>query len=128
MTNEGRITVLLADDHAVMRSGLRLLIDNQPDMRVIGEAGDGLQAIDQAAALQPDVVLLDLTMPRLDGLASRAIASKLTGQCSVAIMAHPQLGVEPCHNRLVRRSPLILRKCPIRVWIEQKIINCSTFW
>ncbi len=70
MTNEQRIRVLLADDHAVMRSGLRLLIDNQPDMHVIGEAGDGLQAIDQAAALQPDVILLDLTMPRLDGLAS----------------------------------------------------------
>ncbi len=70
MTNEGRITVLLADDHAVMRAGLRLLIDNQPDMRVIGEAGDGLQAIDQSAALQPDVILLDLTMPKIDGLTS----------------------------------------------------------
>ena len=68
--NEKPIRVLLADDHAVMRSGLRLLIDNQADMHVVGEAGDGLQAIDQAAALQPDVILLDLTMPRLDGLAS----------------------------------------------------------
>lgn len=65
-----QITVLLADDHAVMRSGLRLLIDNQADMHVIGEAGDGLQAIEQAAALQPDVVLLDLTMPKIDGLTS----------------------------------------------------------
>src|SRR5512141_2232263 len=64
------IKVLLADDHAVMRSGLRLLIDNQADMHVVGEAGDGLQAIDQAAALQPDVVLLDLTMPKIDGLTS----------------------------------------------------------
>ncbi len=68
MSNQ--ITVLLADDHAVMRSGLRLLIDNQADMHVVGEAGDGLQAIDQAAALQPDVVLLDLTMPKIDGLTS----------------------------------------------------------
>ena len=50
-----------------MRAGLRLLIDNQPDMHVIGEAGDGLQAIDQAAALQPDVVLLDLGLPGMDG-------------------------------------------------------------
>ena len=64
------ITILLADDHAVMRAGLKLLINGQADMRVIGEAGDGLQAIDQAVALQPDVILLDLTMPRLDGLSS----------------------------------------------------------
>lgn len=68
--SEKRIQVLLADDHAVMRSGLRLLIDGQADMHVIGEAGDGLQAIDQAAALQPDVILLDLTMPKIDGLAA----------------------------------------------------------
>jgi two-component system response regulator NreC len=68
--SEKRIQVLLADDHAVMRSGLRLLIDGQADMQVIGEAGDGLQAIDQAAALQPDVLLLDLTMPKIDGLAA----------------------------------------------------------
>ena len=70
MMTEKRIQVLLADDHAVMRSGLRLLIDNQADMHVVGEAGDGLQASDQAAALQPDVVLLDLTMPKIDGLTS----------------------------------------------------------
>jgi two-component system response regulator NreC len=63
-----RIRILLADDHAVMRSGLRLLIDNQPDMEVVGEAGDGLQAVEQAASLQPDVVVLDLTMPLMDGL------------------------------------------------------------
>jgi DNA-binding NarL/FixJ family response regulator len=66
--NEKRIRILLADDHAVMRSGLRLLIDNQPDMEVVSEAGDGLQAVDRAAALQPDVVVLDLTMPLMDGL------------------------------------------------------------
>lgn len=70
MSNEQRIKALLADDHAVMRAGLKLLIDGQADMRVVGEAGDGIQAIDQAAALQPDVILLDLTMPRLDGLSS----------------------------------------------------------
>ena len=67
--NKKPIRILLVDDHAVMRSGLRLLIDNQADMEVVGEAGDGLQAVDRAAALQPDVVVLDLTMPLMDGLA-----------------------------------------------------------
>lgn len=83
---EKRIQVLLADDHAVMRAGLRLLIDNQPDMHVIGEAGDGLQAIDQAAALQPDVVLLDLTMPRIDGLASLKQIRERAPQTRVLIL------------------------------------------
>ena len=68
LAHQKSIRILLADDHAVMRSGLRLLIDNQTDMEVVGEAGDGLQAIDRAAALQPDVVVLDLTMPLMDGL------------------------------------------------------------
>jgi two-component system response regulator NreC len=60
--------VLLADDHAVLRSGLRLLIDNQPDLAVVGEAGDGPETLSQAKALQPDVILLDLNMPGMDGL------------------------------------------------------------
>jgi two-component system response regulator NreC len=60
--------IFLADDHAVLRSGLRLLIDNQPDMQVVGEAGDGEATLQQVTQLQPDVILLDLHMPGLDGL------------------------------------------------------------
>jgi DNA-binding NarL/FixJ family response regulator len=62
------ITILLADDHAVLRAGLRLLINAQADMRVVGEAADGREALDQAARLQPDLVLLDLSMPAASGL------------------------------------------------------------
>ncbi|HEY4722168.1 MAG TPA: response regulator transcription factor [Anaerolineae bacterium] len=86
MLNEKPIRVLLADDHAVMRSGLRLLIDSQADLHVVGEAGDGLQAIDQAAALQPDVILLDLTMPRLDGLSSLKQIRERAPQTHVLIL------------------------------------------
>lgn len=64
--------ILLADDHAVLRAGLRLLIDAQPDMVCVGEAGDGLEALERAEALQPDLVLLDLSMPRLGGLPALA--------------------------------------------------------
>lgn len=60
--------IFLADDHAVLRSGLRLLIDNQPDLEVVGEAGDGIDTLEQVPRLQPDVILLDLHMPGLDGL------------------------------------------------------------
>jgi DNA-binding NarL/FixJ family response regulator len=61
------ITVLIADDHAVVRDGLRLLLENQSDIRVIGEVADGREAVDAALRLKPDVVVMDLAMPHLNG-------------------------------------------------------------
>jgi two-component system response regulator NreC len=58
-----RIRVLLADDHGIVRAGLRALLEMQPDMEVVGEAEDGVQAIEQARSLEPDVVVADLSMP-----------------------------------------------------------------
>lgn len=63
-----KIRVLIADDHAILRSGLKLLVNAQADMEVVGEAADGLQAIEIASARKPDVALLDLTMPRAGGM------------------------------------------------------------
>lgn len=63
-------TLLLADDHAILRSGLRLLVEGQPDFKVVGEAGTGKEAIAKARDLRPNVILLDLNMPELDGLAA----------------------------------------------------------
>ena len=63
-----KLRVLLADDHKVVRDGLRLLIDGQRDMRVVGEAGNGKEALQQARDLKPDVVVMDLSMPELNGL------------------------------------------------------------
>src|SRR3954466_9225550 len=62
------IRVLLGDDHETVREGLRLLIDGQPDMQVIGEAADGAEAVALTASLKPDVTVLDLTMPGTSGL------------------------------------------------------------
>jgi DNA-binding NarL/FixJ family response regulator len=73
-----RITVLLADDHAIVRAGLRALLEAADDIHVVGEAEDGHQAVLEAARLQPDVVLLDLAMPVLNGVeAARQIAQTL---------------------------------------------------
>ncbi len=62
------IRVLVADDHAVVRQGLRTFLDLQPDITVVGEAQDGVEAIELARSLSPDVVVMDLVMPRLDGI------------------------------------------------------------
>ena len=64
----GKITVLIADDHPVVRQGLRVLLSLHPDIEVVGEAGDGAEAVELAAAVAPDVILLDLKLPGLDGL------------------------------------------------------------
>lgn len=63
-----KIRALIVDDHAVLRAGLRLLIDGQDDMQVVGEAGDGVEAVTQARHLKPDVVILDLGMVRQAGI------------------------------------------------------------
>jgi DNA-binding NarL/FixJ family response regulator len=62
------IKILLVDDDALIRAGLRLLLETEEDLKVIGEAGDGNVAVSQVAALHPDVVLMDIQMPHLDGL------------------------------------------------------------
>ncbi|HVL69770.1 MAG TPA: response regulator transcription factor [Vicinamibacterales bacterium] len=71
------IRVLLAEDHTTIREGLRLIISAQPDMEVIGEAGDGDAAVDAAARLRPDVVVMDVSMPHTSGLA----ATQRLAQC-----------------------------------------------
>jgi NarL family two-component system response regulator LiaR len=64
------IRVVIADDHAVVRQGLRTFLELQEDMEVVGEAGDGEQALVLAAELEPDVILMDLVMPELDGVSA----------------------------------------------------------
>jgi len=63
-----RYRILVADDHAIVRQGLKLLIDSQPDMEVVGEAADGVVALERAGATKPDVVIMDISMPRTNGL------------------------------------------------------------
>lgn len=72
------IRVLIADDHTIVRAGLRLLLETEPDFDVVGEAVDGAGALSLAGSLRPDVVLMDIAMPRMDGLeATRLIKEQL---------------------------------------------------
>ncbi|MDE3085006.1 MAG: response regulator transcription factor, partial [Verrucomicrobiota bacterium] len=63
-----KITVLLADDHTVVRQGLRALLGAEPDIEVVGEAENGRQALNMTRQLRPDVVVMDIAMPQLNGL------------------------------------------------------------
>jgi two-component system, NarL family, response regulator LiaR len=68
--DNGKIKVLIVDDHQVVRQGLRTFLELNDDIQVLGEAGDGQEAVELVAQLAPDVVLMDLVMPRLDGIAA----------------------------------------------------------
>ena len=83
------IRVLLADDHETVRQGLRMLIDDQPDMSVVAEACDGLEAADKAKSMAPDVVVIDLSMPRMNGLrAARVLRDVAPSAAVVALTRH----------------------------------------
>jgi two-component system response regulator NreC len=83
------IRVLLADDHEIVRAGLRLLVDGQPDMQVVAEAANGEQALARIADIAPDVVVLDLTMPDLGGLAvARRLATDPASPAIVVLTRH----------------------------------------
>ena len=66
------VRILLADDHALVRGGVRMLLEDQPDFEVVGEAEDGIEAVALAERLQPDVVLMDISMPKINGIAATA--------------------------------------------------------
>jgi DNA-binding NarL/FixJ family response regulator len=87
------IRIILADDHAVMRRGLRLVLEAQKDFEVVGEASDGREAVTLAETLKPDVAVLDITMPNMNGIeAARQISAKQLGVAIVVLSMHSDEG------------------------------------
>jgi DNA-binding NarL/FixJ family response regulator len=85
------IRVLIADDHGIVRSGLRMLIDRQSDMQVVAEAGDGLEALEVAQSEAPDVAVLDVSMPRMTGVqAAREIKARCPDTSVVLLSMHDE--------------------------------------
>ncbi|MEV7422555.1 MULTISPECIES: response regulator transcription factor [unclassified Streptomyces] len=86
MTETTPTRILLADDHALVRRGVRLILDNEPDLTVIGEAGDGAEAIEMARADRPDLAILDIAMPRLTGLQAARELSRLQPETRILML------------------------------------------
>jgi DNA-binding NarL/FixJ family response regulator len=84
-----RIRILLADDHAVVRQGFKMILDAQADMEIVGEAGNGREAVELAEQLRPDVVVMDVSMPELNGIeATRRLTSSVPRARVVALSMH----------------------------------------
>jgi DNA-binding NarL/FixJ family response regulator len=85
----GKLRILLADDHETIREGLKAILNAQPDMQVVGEANDGSAIVDQARELRPDIVVMDVSMPRVNGLkATEALKQCCPGVKVVALTRH----------------------------------------
>lgn len=82
-----KIRILLADDHTLIRGGLRLLVEQQPDLVVVGEAEDGRQAVALAASLKPDVAVLDIGMPSLNGIEAAKQITEGESRAAVVILS-----------------------------------------
>ncbi len=81
-----KIRVLLADDHTILRAGLRIMLNAQPDIIVVGEASDGRQAVSETERLVPDVVIMDITMPELNGIEATKLIKKALPDVKVLML------------------------------------------
>src|SRR3981081_595983 len=93
--------IVIADDHPIFRDGLRRLLEAEPDLKVLGEASDGAEAVKQAAQLKPNILLLDLAMPKHPGLeALRDLSSGANSSTRRVIMLHAAVAKAPTAHAL----------------------------
>jgi len=88
---EQKIRILIVDDHAVVRKGLAMVLRLEPDFTVVGEAGDGQSGVEQAERLKPDLVLLDMMMPKMDGVAAARLIRGILPEVRILILTGAEL-------------------------------------
>jgi DNA-binding NarL/FixJ family response regulator len=105
-------TVLLADDQALVRAGLRLILESEPDLEVVGEAGDGEEAVRLATELRPDVVLMDVRMPVLDGIGATTRVLEHVPETRVVVLTTFDLDEYVVDAFRVGASGFVLKTAP----------------
>ena len=88
---ESKIRLMLADDHVVVRSGLRMLLDVRPDIEIVGEAENGREAVEKAKTLRPDVILMDIQMPDMTGIEATERLKEVAPD--TAVLATPDFSI-----------------------------------
>jgi DNA-binding NarL/FixJ family response regulator len=123
------IRIVIADDHPLVRDGLRKLLEGQPGFRVIGEAADGIEALERAKALEPDVLLLDLAMPRMNGLeVLSALADSTTSVRTVLLTAAIE-GEETVRAlRLGARGVVLKESATEQLYLCIRAVMRGEFW
>ena len=104
------ISVLIADDQDLIRKGLRMLVEAGPDFRVVGEAGDGSQALAQARQLDPDVILMDVRMPGLDGIEATAQLARGGSRAKILMLTTFNLDEYVYHAMKAGASGFLLKE------------------
>lgn len=125
----GKIRVLIADDHPIVRDGIRRLLELEDDIEVVGEAADGRQAIDQVVQRDPDVVLLDLRMPQLDGLAALQAIQAANNRCKVIVLTASEDKNEFVQAMKLGCSGIVLKQTAPELIVKSiRKVNAGEIW
>ena len=103
------VQVLIVDDHALFRRTVQFLIQSRPEYRVCGEAGDGIEAVEKVRQLRPDLVLMDINMPRMNGLEATRIIRRESLDCNIVILTQNDARVAREQARSIDASGFVAK-------------------